>query len=586
MNMMISSSQLLLLLLLVSPFVLLVSGQQVTVGVPAYFEAPAIGAYQYTPALSIIQPWTWTITGSQGLGGLGGQGGSVDDTLIGGHSHVCMCLLTNFVLCVPVYVYHVLFSPFDPPYLTVDIAPPSPNQYAFLQTSPNGATGFRFSNMSATLGGMTAGSSYNLSFWYAARSNGDTGNATQSTMTVYVGGVAVWMSATNITDLNGWTWVFTTFNATAANTSLVFAVVSTSDNDRSVLVDSVLVMPTGVLLPSTGAVALSSPNAPIAFSFEQPILNSTIVGASLQPYIYNPQPINAQQPWAWTWQQGGIALQGGPWDPPAPATPPSGSQYAYIQTNPFGTSTLAQSNMSTTVTGLTLGTTYVMSFFWGVRLASGGDATNSQMLIFVNGATVYTSAPNLTDNAGWTQNKTNPFTMTTSTSATIVFSVTAPSTAADHTILIDGVAISPLAASNITNTSSSSTGVLLAILAVPVWSLPIPPPLLELFLPIKPAVVVVVSLSMVLQALALLSMSRVALGRSIMLLQALGLSIMLLQALGHLPILPSVAAVASSAIPVVQASLSIMSAVVLVLFLVLPTLLLPPLRHLESLTVP
>ena len=367
------------------------------VGVLNSFDSPAVGSYQYSPPLTVLQPWSWS------NGGIGAAGG-----------------------------------PFDPPYPgTLDDAPPTPNQYAFIQTSPNNVAGMRVSNMTAALTGMTSGTSYNISFWYAARSEGYTGNATQSQMTVTVGSVQVWQSPAAILDLSGWTFAWGVFTAPAASAALMFNVVSTSDNDHSVDVDTVLVMPTATGTPLSGAI---TPTSYASLSFEAPVLNTSYYGPglSLQSYAYNPL-ITSLQTWAWTPLQGGVAFTGSPWDPPAPVTPPQGAQYAFIQVSPRNALQDQSSNMSTLLTGLTSGTAYSINFFWATR---SGYGQTSQLTIWANGAVVWQSLSTLADTSGgWLNNNTNSFTASGPT-ASLLFQVQSL-TNSDGAILIDAITIGP-----------------------------------------------------------------------------------------------------------------------------------------------
>jgi hypothetical protein len=388
--------------LLVSALVVALSlpsalSQTLAVGTLSGFESPsalASGSYGYNPPVTALQPWTWT----QGYGGVGQSGG-----------------------------------PFDPPYPnTPNDSPPSPNQYAFMQTS----TGTQLTNMSCTLSGLTAGTAYNLTFWYAARSEGYTGNATQSQLTVVLGTQQLWQSPANIQDSSGWTLASAPFTASTA-TLLQFNVVASSTNDRSILVDSVLVASIASPLPTAGTVPI---NTAQAFSFEYPVLTPP-TGVSLQSYIYNPQislSSTAYQPWTFTPSQGGIALTGSPWDPPSPSAPPAGSQYAFLQVSPHSALNDQYSTMTTTVTGLTAGNQYSVSWSSGTR---SGYSQTSQLTVSVNGVTLYTSNQNLSDVAGWQYNQSAPFTASGST-CVLQFSVVSLSNS-DGAVLIDAVTVGP-----------------------------------------------------------------------------------------------------------------------------------------------
>ena len=74
------------------------------------------------------------------------------------------------------------------------------------------------------------------------------------------------------------------------------------------------------LVVASLAAAQSNPNNTLAaatlYSFESPAAGG---------YAYNP-PVTALQPWVWTPAQGGVATQGGPFDPPGVTTPPQNIQ--------------------------------------------------------------------------------------------------------------------------------------------------------------------------------------------------------------------------------------------------------------------
>ena len=393
------------------------------VGTLGTFESPnnLNPSYLYNPTVTVLQPWIW----SNGLGGVAEVG-----------------------------------SPFDPPPPTVN---PSPDQYAFLQTDPSQTPGEQNSNMSTTITGLIAGTSYNVSFWLATRANnGQAGaNATHSQLTVTLGGAQVYQSPQNLGDAGGWTFCSGVVTPTATSALLLFQTVSTTINDTSILVDSVLVNPVS-FVPVVGALSVATgATVGTANSFESPVLNATTfgVGLTMQAFIYNP-PITSLQPWSFTNVLGGIALTGSPLDPPAPVTPPAGSQYAFLQTSPNSVAGFQSSAMWTTLSGLTSGSSYVISFYWAVR-AENNDETEpgydsqSQITVTVNGVNVYTSQQNLSDPyGGWTLATSNTF-IATGSSAPIVFTVTSLSND-DHTILLDSVVITAPATPPVNTPSSSS----------------------------------------------------------------------------------------------------------------------------------
>ena len=246
-------------------------------------------------------------------------------------------------------------------------------------------------------------------------------------------------------------------HSTSIELTLVFAVVSASNNDRAILVDSVLIVAAGAPLATSGSVAVGTSAFRIASNFGSPSLNGSTYGpaVTIQPYVYN-APISNSQPWTFTLQQGGIATTGSAFDPPQPSTPPTGNQYAFLQTSPNGALYDGSSSMSTTLTGLTGTNPYWLSFYWAARLASGGSATQSQLSVSVNGVQVYLSTANLTDSAGWKQVNTSRWSMTSgSATAQIVFTVVSLSNN-DHSILIDGINLYNFLQPGSSSSSSSS----------------------------------------------------------------------------------------------------------------------------------
>ena len=355
------------------------------------FESPNT-YYTYNPPVTPQQPWTWnTPTG-------------------GGIAHTG--------------------SPWDPP---VPIQPPSNAQYAYLQT---GGTGNSTTWMAATLFNLTAGVSYSVSFYYGARYDSGNGNATQSQLTLYIGGQQLWQSAANISDQSGWTFVAPlTFTGTG-NVPILFWVTSVGHADHAVLIDSIqftttLPLPTYYMYPS------------VLYNFENPSLAFT------SPYQYNP-PTNVFQPFTWPVVVtsvrnggGGLAQSGSPFDPPAPAAPPSGSQYAFIQTSANSLSGLQLSNMSA-VAQLSGNLNYYITFWYGARAQNNdepepGWQTQSTLTVTVNGNTVFSSGPNITDIRGWMYGQSNTFPGVQGPDA--IYFIVQSSSNHDHTILIDAITI-------------------------------------------------------------------------------------------------------------------------------------------------
>jgi hypothetical protein len=283
--------------------------------------------------------------------------------------------------------------------------------------------------MSSTVTDLVTNQHYNISFWYAVRGSGY--NHTTDRLTLFVGDANIWHTAADLSDAGGWFFASKVFSATATSETVVFNLVSTADQDHAVLVDSVVIAKKS---PPTGSLLIGK-----LYGFETPVLNGSAYGAglTLQPYSYNPL-ILITQPWTWTWELGGIALIGSPWDPPAPSQPPGGAQYGYIQTSPNGALGDQTSTMWSTLTGMTSGSSYKLSFYIATR-GSGYNATQSTLTVTVGTHTVYTSNRNLHDAAGWKKQNAAQFTATAA-SATISFSVVSSSNQ-DHAVLIDNVKV-------------------------------------------------------------------------------------------------------------------------------------------------
>ena len=150
-------------------------------------------------------------------------------------------------------------------------------QYAFVQTSPNGDYGSQNSYMTAQLTSLTVGTSYSLQFYWAiraAQSLSDTtaGNVTQSLFTVSYAGSTLYTSLNNLADAGGWAMVSAAFIATVSTGSLIFNVTSLNNQDHAILFDAVIIRSPAGPQPSTLAVGT-------VYSFEYPQLSATQVQA-------------------------------------------------------------------------------------------------------------------------------------------------------------------------------------------------------------------------------------------------------------------------------------------------------------------
>ena len=126
-------------------------------------------------------------------------------------------------------------------------------------------------------------------------------------------------------------------------------------------------------------------------------------------------------------------------------TPPAGRQYAFIQTSANSLSGLSLSNM-TAIAQLSGNQNYYITFSYGARKQSNDEVepgwqTQSTLTVTVNGLTVWTSGPNITDLGGWTPATTNTFPGVQGPDA-IAFIVQS-STNDDHAILVDTITIRP-----------------------------------------------------------------------------------------------------------------------------------------------
>ena len=365
------------------------------------FESPNTN-YMYNPPVTPQQPWTWT-----------GNGGGIAHT----------------------------GSPWDPP---APIQPPSNAQYVFLQTSTN-----ELVTMTATLFNLTGGVTYTVAFYYAVRYNSGL-NQTESQLTLSIGGQQIWQSPPNISDVGGWTYVPPISFTGTGNIPIMFTCAAQFNADRAILLDAVqfttsLPVPTYFMYPS------------VTYNFENPSLAFT------SSYQYNP-PLSVFQPFTWPMVitnvrngGGGVAQVGGPFDPPAPTTPPSGTQYAFIQTSANSYAGLTLSNMSA-VAQLSGNQNYYITFYYAARSANNDEVepgwqTQSTLTVTVNGIAVWTSGPNITDIAGWTYAQSSTFPGVAGPDA-LYFIVTSTSND-DHTILIDAVTIVAGTAPTLTSTGTS-----------------------------------------------------------------------------------------------------------------------------------
>ncbi|KAJ3175128.1 hypothetical protein HDU85_002174, partial [Gaertneriomyces sp. JEL0708] len=227
------------------------------------------------------------------------------------------------------------------------------------------------------------------------------------------------------------------------NGPLVFNTIATADNDRTVLIDSVVIEPVNARAP-LGRLSATLSGHSTANSFEAPPLFGGAYGQglSIQNFVYNPE-IAYNQPWSFTDRLGGIARVGSPFDA-SPNIPPDGAQYAFIQT---GLLNSLQSSIWTNVSDLVVGNPYSVTFSWGIRTDAGaavpGYITPCRVVVTLGGTEVYASAQNLSDADGWqnSQVSTRPW-IATSTTALLKFDVNSLAFE-DHTFLFDAIDVGP-----------------------------------------------------------------------------------------------------------------------------------------------
>jgi hypothetical protein len=134
---------------------------------------------------------------------------------------------------------------------------------------------------------------------------------------------------------------------------------------------------------------------------------------------------------AWTWSaNAGLSGPNGPWYCDSTSPDPLGNQFAYLQHD---------ASIVQTVTGLTVGETYEVSFFEAYRTwfgTSGNDLSviidegqGSEVVIYNN--------PNVSNNT-WQARTTSQF-VAPASSVTLTFRTTNPQSLADCTTIIDGM---------------------------------------------------------------------------------------------------------------------------------------------------
>ena len=350
------------------------------------FESPLTSNYILNPAINgTVQPWTWT----SGQGGVARVGGT-------------------FTAPAPSQA-------------------PSGSQYAVFWLSPDNALNSQESNLMAVLGNLSTSTSYQVSFYLAAATRYTSSSDCQ--MTVMVGGATVWQSPPDYSDGYGWVLVQSSpFMVSNASVVLQITVVGDQVLDRALLLDALTVVPTSVLSAPT-----MFPS--IVYDFEAPVVSD---------YVTNPA-VNSStgglQPFTWTYDLGGVARLGGTFIPPAPTTPPSGSQYAFFWTSPGNAAARSTCQMSAVLGELSVGVTYSVSFYLATatRYTASSDC---QLTVTSGGMTIWQSPGNYSDSYGWVLVQSSPFTAT-SVSTQLVLTVTS-SFVLDRALLVDSLIVAPV----------------------------------------------------------------------------------------------------------------------------------------------
>ncbi len=293
---------------------------------------------------------------------------------------------------------------------------PDANQVAFIQ---NGSAG-TYSSLSQTISGLTPGDQYWFQAYYDARQ----GYGSPS-MTVTYGGQTIGsVTAIQSTNPN-----YTLFNAAFVPTSssgtltIANSASYSSYGDNTLLIDSV-----SVIQRNPGQIVVANP------SFE---------GSTNESWIY-PGYISNIGGWATTGNTG-VNTGSGPFA--NNGNVPDGSQVGFLQNN---SSSTAQASFSQTLTGMTIGTTYQLKFYYNARSTSGVSSGGGYptMNVTLGSSTL---ANNLAVTPVGGSNPYDLFTANytaTSTSALLDVANGAAfgSGAPDSTLLVDNFSLAPVTA--------------------------------------------------------------------------------------------------------------------------------------------
>ena len=285
---------------------------------------------------------------------------------------------------------------------------PDANQVAFLQ---NGSAG-TYSSISQTVSGFTPGDQYWVQVFYNARQGYGSPGLQVSLWGQPIGGVS--NIATNNPDYTLFNGTFTptnTYGTITIGNSGSFAAVG----DNTLLIDGI-----SVIQRNPGQIVIANP------SFE---------GSTNETWVF-PGYLSNIAGWATTGNTG-VNTGTGPFADNGAI--PDGSQVGILQNN---NTSAAQASMSQTLSGLTVGQTYQLQFYYNAR-ANGG--TSSAMTVTLGSSTL---ANNLTVTPVGGTNPYDLFTANyTATSSTALLDVTNATafggTSPDNTLLVDNFSLAP-----------------------------------------------------------------------------------------------------------------------------------------------
>ncbi len=300
---------------------------------------------------------------------------------------------------------------------------PDANQVGFLQN--NGTSGSAPTSISQNISGLTPGEQYWFQVFYNGRESGGSTAAPSPGLVATYGNQPI-ASVSNISTTNpNYTLLNAAFIPTSSSGTLTIenSAPSAVSGDNTLLIDAV-----SVIQRNPGQIVIANP------SFE---------GSTNETWVY-PGYITNIGGWNTTGQTG-VNTANGPFADNG--TIPDGSQVGFLQNNNAST---AAASLSQTLTGLSVGTTYQLKFFYNARSSAGitSGAGNPTMDVSLGGvplASGQTITPVGTGNPYYTF--TGDYTAT-STSALLSVANGAPfgSGANDSTLLVDNFSLAPVTA--------------------------------------------------------------------------------------------------------------------------------------------